>query len=119
MSEENEELTKAQFFYNYVEKISSILADAQDRLYTKVKDIITIIMALIPVLFGLGYFLMENNLQHNFNNTTNSYNNILQRYIGSTNFKFLMIPISLSLIFLAISIYIGIKILWHYTSIYY
>jgi hypothetical protein len=60
MSSSNEELLKTQFFYNYASNLNSIIFQAKNRLYNKIKDITAIIIALIPILFGMGYYCLDN-----------------------------------------------------------
>jgi len=95
MSDTEDELIKAQFFFNYVEKLDSVIQRAQDGLYKKVKDTITVIITLITILFGLGYFFLKNEYS-----------------------KYLLIPIGISLIFLSLSAVKGYHILWYNISIY-
>jgi len=69
--------------------MNKIVSSAQDRLYDKIKDVVSIVTAIIPILFGLGYFCINND-----------------------DFKGLLIPIGFSLICLGISSIIGFYILW-------
>ena len=86
---EDEDLKKAQFFFNYTEKIDSLVQKAHDKLYDKIKDMTTIVTALIPVLFGFGYFCLNNE-----------------------HFIRLLIPIGITLICLGFAVIQGFYILW-------
>jgi len=54
-----EELEKAQFFYDFVSKIDPYVQQTSDRLYKKVHESVAIASTLIPITFGLGYFISE------------------------------------------------------------
>jgi len=78
------------FFYNFASDMNTLVFKSKDRLYNKIKDLTVIIMTFIPILFGLGYFCINN-------------------YI----YQALLIPISLTLTCLGISALIGFYILWN------
>ena len=65
MSKTDEELLKAQFFFNYVEKLDEVVQKAQDGLYKKVKDTITVIVSIITLLIGFGNFILLNSYDTN------------------------------------------------------
>lgn len=56
-----EELKKAQFFYDFVSKIDPYVQQTSERLYKKVHESVAIASTLIPITFGLGYFISERN----------------------------------------------------------
>lgn len=58
MSDE-EELKKAQFFYDFVSKIDPYVQQTSERLYKKVHESVAITSTLVPITFGLGYFISE------------------------------------------------------------
>lgn len=95
MSTNEADIKKAQFFFNYVEKLDDVIQKAQDGLYKKVKDTITIIISLMTILFGLGNFILVNSYDTN-----------------------LLLPIGVSLFFLSLSAIKGGHILWHNISTY-
>lgn len=95
MPEEDEEIQKAQFFFDYVVELDKVVQKAQESLYQKVKDAITIIVSLITILIGLGNFFLTN------------YYDIS-----------LLFSIGISLIFLSLSVIKGAQILWYRISIY-
>lgn len=55
----DEELKKAQFFYDFVSNINPNVQQTSERLYKKVHESMTVASALIPITFGLGYFISE------------------------------------------------------------
>ena len=56
---DKEDLKKAQFFYDFVSKIDPFVQQTSERLYKKVHESIAITSTLIPITFGLGYFISE------------------------------------------------------------
>lgn len=88
MSDPNEDLLKAQFFYNYTSNLNSIIYQAKNRLYNKIKDITAIITALIPILFGMGYYCLDN-----------------------SQLRYLLLPIGLTMTCLFIAVIIGFYII--------
>lgn len=95
MSDLDEELLKSQFFFNYANNLNTITFQASNRLYHKIKDLTAIIMALIPILFGLSYFFLDNSI-----------------------FKPLLFPIALALSSLTIAVLVGFIILVEKEFIY-
>jgi hypothetical protein len=95
LSSTDDELLKAQFFFNYVEKLDAVVQKAQDGLYKKVKDTITVIVSIITLLIGFGNFILLNSYDTN-----------------------LLIPIGISLILLSLSAITGGRILWYNISTY-
>jgi len=91
----DEELSKAQFFFNYVNVIHVVIKEAQDKLYDKIKDMTSIVTALIPILFGLGYFCLNNSL--------------LQRFL---------VPIGFTLFCFVVAVCIGFYVLWSNKYVY-
>jgi len=89
MSDSNEELEKAKFFFNYSMSINSLILQGKTRLYNKIKDLTTVITALITILFGLGYYCLDN-----------------------LYFKPMLFPLWLTLLCLCIAVLIGFYILW-------
>ncbi len=90
MSTKDEELLKAQFFFTYVEKLDMLIQKSNDRLYTKVKDTITIIVSLMALIIGAGNFIL-----------LNSYDTKL------------LIPFGISLLLFCVSAFKGGQILWN------
>ena len=88
MSGSKDELEKANFFYTYAMNISTLIAQRRSTLYNKIKDITTIITALIPILFGLGYYSLDN-----------------------PKFDFVLFPIGLTLTCFFIAVLIGFYVL--------
>jgi len=54
----DEELKKAQFFFDFVVKADNITAQSNERVLRKIHGVLTLASALIPVVFGLGYFVL-------------------------------------------------------------
>ena len=95
MDDSDEELLKSQFFFNYANNLNSITFQVSNRLYNKIKDLTAIVMALLPILFGLSYYFLDN-----------------------SKFRPLLFPISLALSSLAIAVLAGFIILWNNEFIY-
>jgi hypothetical protein len=59
MDSEEEELKKAQFFLELAMKSDEVLQKANERLSEKVKGFMTISATLIPIIVGLGYYILK------------------------------------------------------------
>lgn len=55
----DEELRKAQFFFDFVAKADNITAQSSERVLKKIFGVLTLASATIPVVFGLGYFVLS------------------------------------------------------------
>jgi hypothetical protein len=53
----DEELKKAQFFFDFVAKADEIATQSNERILKKILGVLTLASALIPAVFGLGYFV--------------------------------------------------------------
>ncbi len=84
----NEELQKAQFFFDFVAKADHITEQANERVLKKIHGVLTLASTLVPVVFGLGYFVLSQTKQ-----------------------QLTVIPIFLSLILFTLSIARGISLL--------
>ena len=59
MDSDEEELKKARFFFELALKSDEVLQKANERLNEKVKGLITISATLIPIVVGLGYYILK------------------------------------------------------------
>ena len=59
MDKEEEELQKAKFFFELALKSDEVLQKASERLNEKVKGFITISATLVPIVVGLGYYILK------------------------------------------------------------
>jgi len=54
----DEELKKAQFFFDFVVKADHITAQSNERVLKKIHGVLTLASTMIPIVFGLGYFVL-------------------------------------------------------------
>jgi len=54
----DEELKKAQFFFDFVVKADRITEQSNERVLKKIHGVLTLASTLIPIVFGLGYFVL-------------------------------------------------------------
>jgi hypothetical protein len=59
----DEELEKAQFFFDFVVKADHITAQSNERVLKKIHGVLTLASTLIPIVFGLGYFVLSQTKQ--------------------------------------------------------
>ena len=59
MTEDEERLDKAKFFFEVVSKTDETIVQAHERLIKKVYQILGILSAIFPLVFGLGYFILD------------------------------------------------------------
>lgn len=59
MSEDEDRLDKARFFFEVVSKTDDTTTQAHERLNKKVYEILGILSAIFPLVFGLGYFILD------------------------------------------------------------
>jgi hypothetical protein len=64
MNPEEEELKKAQFFFELVLKSDEVLQKANERLNEKVKGFMTISATLVPIVVGVGYYILKQTSMH-------------------------------------------------------
>jgi hypothetical protein len=81
---------KSSFFYNYSKMIDNIVRESQNNMYTKIKDWTTIIIAIIPILYSIGIFCLQNN-----------------------TYSFLFIPLLITITILSAALIQGLRILLH------
>lgn len=55
----DEELKKAQFFFDFVVKADNITAQSNERVLKKIHGVLTLASTMIPIVFGLGYFVLS------------------------------------------------------------
>jgi len=58
MNKEEEELQKAKFFFKLALKSDAVLQKANERLNEKIKGFIAISATLVPIVVGLGYYIL-------------------------------------------------------------
>lgn len=58
-SESNEELVKADFFYKMALESYSLISKVNESLDTKIHNMLRIVSAIIPLTFGLAYFIIN------------------------------------------------------------
>ena len=61
MSEE--EIRKAQFFFDFVAKSDDVTELSNERVTKKIHEVLTLASTLVPVVFGLGYFIISQTKQ--------------------------------------------------------
>jgi len=61
MGEDEDRLAKARFFFEFVSKTDDTTTQAHERLNKKVYQILTILSAIFPLVFGLGYYILDKN----------------------------------------------------------
>ena len=54
----DEELKKAQFFFDFVAKVDHIAEKSNERLSKKIHGTLTVVSGMIPLVFGFGYFIL-------------------------------------------------------------
>jgi hypothetical protein len=59
MDSDEEKLKKAQFFFELALKSDEVLQKANERLNEKIKGFMTISATLIPIVVGLGYYILK------------------------------------------------------------
>lgn len=59
MDSEEKEIKKAEFFFEIALKSDEVLHRANERLNEKVKGFITISATLVPIVVGLGYYILS------------------------------------------------------------
>lgn len=59
----DEELKKAQFFFDFVAKADHITEQSNERVLKKIHGVLTLASTLVPVVFGLGYFVLSQTKQ--------------------------------------------------------
>jgi len=59
----DEELKKAQFFFDFVAKADHITEQSNERVLKKIYGVLTLASTLVPVVFGLGYFVLSQTKQ--------------------------------------------------------
>ena len=59
----DEELKKAQFFFDFVAKTDHITEQSNERVLKKTHGVLTLASALVPIVFGLGYFVLSQTKQ--------------------------------------------------------
>jgi len=59
----DEELKKAQFFFDFVAKADHITEQSNERVLKKTHGVLTLASTLVPVVFGLGYFVLSQTKQ--------------------------------------------------------
>jgi len=84
----DEELKKAQFFFDFVAKADHVTKQSNERVLKKISGVLTLASTLVPAVFGLGYFVLLQTKQ-----------------------QVTVIPIFLSLILLLLAIVRGIFLL--------
>ena len=59
MDSDEEKLKKAQFFFELALKSDEVLQKANERLNDKVKGFMTISATLVPIVVGVGYYILK------------------------------------------------------------
>lgn len=59
----DEELKKAQFFFDFVAKADNVTEQSNERLLKKIHGVLTLASTLVPVVVGLGYFVLSQTKQ--------------------------------------------------------
>jgi hypothetical protein len=59
----DEELKKAQFFFDFVAKADHKTEQSNERVLKKIHGVLTLASTLVPVVFGLGYFVLSQTKQ--------------------------------------------------------
>ena len=59
----DEELKKAQFFFDFAAKADQITEQSNERVLKKIHGVLTLASTLVPVVFGLGYFVLSQTKQ--------------------------------------------------------
>lgn len=87
MSSEKEEIDKARFLFELALKSDSIVQQAYERLNKKIRGVFALTSTLIPIIVGLGYFILK-----------------------ETEVHWIFLTILLSLVFLLLAIVQGISL---------
>ena len=59
----DEEIKKAQFFFDFVKETDRITEQSNERVLRKIHGVLTLASTLVPVVFGLGYFVLSQTKQ--------------------------------------------------------
>jgi hypothetical protein len=59
MDSDEEELKKARFFFELALKSDEVLQKANEHLNQKIQGLITVSAALVPIVVGLGYYILK------------------------------------------------------------
>jgi hypothetical protein len=59
----DEELKKAQFFFDFVAKADDATEQSNERLLKKINGVLTLASTLVPIVFALGYFVLSQTKQ--------------------------------------------------------
>lgn len=81
MTKSKEELDKAKFFFDLALESDQIIQQANERLTEKIRSFFAVASTLIPIVIGLGYFILK-----------------------ETDFHWIFVPIFLSLIMFLLAI---------------
>ena len=54
----DEELKKARFFFDFVVEADHITGQSNERVLKKIHGVLTLASTMIPIVFGLGYFVL-------------------------------------------------------------